>query len=118
MRTIVRYSMVERGDKMSIGLNIKKRREQLGLTQEQLAKKMGYKSKSTINKVELGINDVPQRNIIKFAHALNVDVNYLMGWDKEKETELLNIFNSLSDKGKDRLIDLAKDLLDIYSQNK
>ena len=38
-----------------VGKNIKKRRIALGLTQEDLAKKLGYKSKSTINKIEKGI---------------------------------------------------------------
>ena len=101
---------------MSIGANIKRRREQLGLTQEELAIKMGYKSKSTINKVELGINDVPQRKIVAFAEALVTDVNYLMGWDKEKEEEIIRLFNQMNEKGKDKLIELAKDLLDIYKK--
>ena len=43
-----------------VGKNIKKRRIALGLTQEDLAKKLGYKSKSTINKIEKGINDISQ----------------------------------------------------------
>ena len=101
---------------MSIGANIKRRREQLGLTQEELAIKVGYKSKSTINKVELGINDVPQRKIVAFAEALVTDVNYLMGWDKEKEEEIIRLFNQMNEKGKDKLIELAKDLLDIYKK--
>lgn len=37
-----------------IGERIKARRLELGLTQEELAKKMGYTSRSTVNKVELG----------------------------------------------------------------
>ena len=43
----------------NIGNNIKARRTALKMTQEELAAKMGYKSKSTINKIELGINDIP-----------------------------------------------------------
>lgn len=41
-----------------IGDKIKERRESLELTQEELAKRIGYKSKSTINKIEMGINDI------------------------------------------------------------
>lgn len=33
---------------------IKKRRVELGLTQEELAKKLGYKSRATIAKIESG----------------------------------------------------------------
>ena len=45
----------------TIGENIQRMRKALGWTQEDLAKRMGYKSKSTINKIELGINDAKSR---------------------------------------------------------
>lgn len=66
-----------------IGRNIQLKRKELGLTQEELAQKMGYKSKSTINKIELGINDIPQSKVVKFAEVLNTSVAYLMGWEEE-----------------------------------
>lgn len=68
-----------------IGKNIMKRRKEIGLTQEELAFKLGYKSKSTINKIELGINDLPQSKIIKFANVLNTTPAYLMGWEKQEK---------------------------------
>lgn len=58
---------------------IKARREELNLSQDELAKRMGYKSRSTINKIELGINDVSQSKIVAFAKALDTTVGYLMG---------------------------------------
>lgn len=76
-----------------IGDRIKMRRQELGLTQEELAKRMGYKSKSTVNKVETGKNDVNQSTAVKYAEALNTTVAYLMGWetlsDKIMETDPL-----------------------------
>ena len=66
-----------------IGDNIMQRRKQLGLTQEELASRMGYKSKSTINKIELGINDIPQSKVVKFAEVLGTTPAHLMGWDEE-----------------------------------
>ena len=54
-----------------IGNIIKQRRQELGMTQEELAHKMGYKSKSTINKIEMGINDVSQSKLKKFAEVLD-----------------------------------------------
>ena len=54
-----------------VGDNIMKLRKEMGLTQEELALKLGYKSKSTINKIELGINDISQSKIVRFAKALN-----------------------------------------------
>lgn len=70
----------------TIGRKIAERRKALGLTQGELADKMGYKSKSTINKIELGINDIPQSKIVIFADALHTTPAYLMGWE-ESETQ-------------------------------
>lgn len=67
-----------------IGKRIKARREEVGLTQEELAIRLGYKSKSTINKIEMGINDINQTKIVAFANALNTTPAHLMGWDDPK----------------------------------
>ena len=64
--------------KAVIGDKIKKRREELGLSQDELAKRMGYKSRSSINKIELNLSDVPQKKIIDFAKALDTTIGYLM----------------------------------------
>lgn len=68
----------------NIGQRIKSKREEKGWTQEELAKKMGYRSKSTINKIEMGINDISQGKIVKFAEVLETSIAYLMGWDQEQ----------------------------------
>ena len=39
------------------------RRKELGLSQEELAQRMGYRSKSSITKLEKGINDLPQSKV-------------------------------------------------------
>ena len=64
-----------------IGKRIKEKREYIGMTQEELATKLGYKNKSTIAKIETGANDIVQSKVIEFANALNTTVSYLMGWD-------------------------------------
>lgn len=68
---------------MKLGDLIKKRREQLNLTQEELADLLNYKSKSTINKIEKNINDIPFAKLEDFAKVLKVDLAYLLGWDIE-----------------------------------
>lgn len=68
---------------MTIGERIKKRREELGLSQETLAERLGYKSKSSINKIELNQRDLPQSKIKMIADALGVTPDYIMGWDEE-----------------------------------
>lgn len=68
-----------------IGTRIKFARISHGWTQEELAGKMGYKSKSTINKIELGINDLTQSRVLKLAEVLGVTPGYLMGWEDQPE---------------------------------
>lgn len=70
----------------TVGDNICIMRKMLGWTQEDLAKRMGYKSKSTINKIELGINDIPQSKIVQFAEVLGTTPAQLMGWEEEKNS--------------------------------
>lgn len=73
---------------MEIGDRIKKRREELDMSQEQLAKKVGYKSRSSINKIELDGRGLPQNKIVALAKALETTPAYLMGWtDTEFEIE-------------------------------
>ena len=66
-----------------IGLRIKMIREQLGMSQEELAHKIGYKSKSSINKIELGIQGLTQSKIKKIADALQTVPGDIMGWADE-----------------------------------
>lgn len=56
---------------MSIGANIKKRRFELRMSQQELADAMGYKTRSTIAKIESGENDVSHRKLQRFAVALD-----------------------------------------------
>lgn len=68
-------------DKIEIGLRIKELRTNLGLSQEDLAKLVGYKSansRSTINKIEMGINDIAQSKLTVYAAALQTTVTYLL----------------------------------------
>jgi transcriptional regulator with XRE-family HTH domain len=60
---------------------IRLKREELNLSQDELARKLGYKSRSSINKIEKGENDIPQSKIVAFAEALKTTPEYLMGWE-------------------------------------
>ncbi len=90
----------------TIGKNIAAIRKSLGITQEELAELVGYRSKSTINKIELGINDIPQSKIVMFAKALNTTPAVLMGWDEEEITPTLP---SLTE-GEQALLDLFRQI--------
>ena len=51
---------------MSVGSNIRKKRYELKMSQQELADAMGYKTRSTIAKIESGENDVSQKKLQKF----------------------------------------------------
>ena len=67
--------------------NIKKRRQELHMSQQELAESVGYSGKSMISQVEKGLIDIPSTMITKFADALNCTESYLMGWEDEDPTE-------------------------------
>ena len=71
---------------MQIGNIIKKRRVQLGLSQTELANKLGFKSKASISRIELGVQSLPQNKILEMAKALDVSPEYLMGWRNTLES--------------------------------
>ena len=60
---------------------ILQRRLELGLSQEELAQRMGYRSKSSITKLEKGVNDIPQAKLEELAAALETTPAYLLGLD-------------------------------------
>lgn len=68
---------------MDIGERIRKCRENLDMTQEELALKLGYKSRSSVNKVE-NSRELSIKKVRDYAKALGVSPAYLMGWTKHK----------------------------------
>lgn len=59
---------------MTTGEFIRARREALGLTQEELAKRVGFSGKAAISLYELDERDIKMSDIEKWANALNMDV--------------------------------------------
>ena len=86
---------------------IRKRRKELGMTQDELARLTGYNDRSSIAKIEAKKADLSQSKIIAFSEALKVTTSYLM--DESKEEELTNqekdIFSQLTE---DELVKLEK----------
>ena len=70
---------------MTIGKRIKDLRTSLGMTQDELAKLTGYKSRSSIQKIESGERDITQSTIAAFAKALKVTPSVIMGWEENNE---------------------------------
>lgn len=63
---------------MSIGTNIRKRRFELRMSQQDLADALGYKTRSTIAKIESGDNDITQKKLQRIAEVLDTTVEALL----------------------------------------
>ena len=75
---------------MKIGDRIKSRREELGLSQDELAQRLGYKSRSSINKIERDASGLPQTKIAAIATALRTTPSYIMGWEEmQKNNDII-----------------------------
>ena len=84
---------------MKIGDRIRARREELNMSQEELAFALGYKSRSSINKIENDASGLPQSKIAAIASALKTTPGYLMGWDKNgKVNEIVGLLRNASDE--------------------
>ena len=56
------------------------------MSQDELAKKLGYKSRSSINKIEMDSRNLTQSKIKAIADALETTPSYIMGWDVKENT--------------------------------
>lgn len=105
---------------MTVGERIRNRRCELGMTQDELARRVGYKTRSSINKIEMA-TQLPNAKIEKIAAALGTSPGYLMGWsdvapievpDKlvlsAKQQELISITSGLTNKQIDNVLKYAE----------
>lgn len=72
---------------MAFGDRVRDLRIGKGITQDELAKMVGYSSRSTINKIEKNERNVDQSMIVKFAKALDTTPTFLTGWGEDNEIE-------------------------------
>jgi repressor LexA len=99
---------------MNIGERVKQLRQQKGMTQEELASRLGYKSRSTIQKIESGQRDVPRKMIAQLSIVLNVSPLDLLGENekspslKTKREALSSMLENMSEKEIDELYDKLK----------
>lgn len=85
---------------IEIGSRVAMLREGLGMTQEELARRVGYKSpssRSSIQKIESGQSGIPSTKIDIFAKALETNRDYLMGWGEPQITDDIVTFEVIGD---------------------
>ena len=73
---------------MSVGANIRKRRFELKMSQQELADAMGYKTRSTIAKIESGENDISQKKLQRLAAVLETTVEALVAGSSPVEDDV------------------------------
>ena len=89
---------------MALKENLKKRRFELNLTLEEVAKKLNT-SKPTIQRYESGVIDnVPFDKVEQLAEILQTTPSWLLGWEdvnlSAEEKMLLERYNKLDEFGK------------------
>lgn len=99
---------------MTVGEKIKQRREALGISQKELAQKIGV-TQSAIGNYESGLSNPKMELMPKIFEALRTDANYLFGEAKREnefsyhETQIINKYRKLDEHGKkavDSIIDI------------
>ena len=102
-----------------IGLRIRRLRLLKAMTQDDLAKKVGYTSRSSINKIEKGMVDLPRSKIVELAEALDTTASYLMGWEEEPKqaSSTFDNFNlQLFASSAPQITESEQALLDLFRQ--
>lgn len=108
---------------MTIGERIKQRRKELGMSQEELAQKVGFSGKTSISRIERSTGRLQSDIIVKIAPALGMSVSDLMTgsdyheyvWNyyniNDDDIRLIDNFHCLTMDGQKRLEQYLYDLL-------
>lgn len=108
---------------MTIGERIKQRREELGMSQEELAQKAGYKGKAAISRIETSKRKMSSDIILRLAPSLGISPAKLLEGDAFKEfvtdyydldrddIRLIDNYHCLTDAGREKLDNYMYDLL-------
>ena len=102
--------------KKTIGDRIRERRLEMGISQNELARRCGYSSRSTINKIENNFRNLSYDKLLQIAKVLKLSPNYLSGFNAkvsvspelEIGTEIYNAVGELTQKEIKELIQYAK----------
>lgn len=131
-----------------LGKRIKKYRKEKGITQKELAKRIG-KSYSLVQKYELDITQPPLEVILKLADALEVPIAYLLsgslypqtvfynnngivkvepgvpddvaqlvGLSSDNKAQLLEAFDKLNEEGQNKAVERVEELTEIPKYKK
>jgi len=84
---------------------LKARRKELGMTQKEIADQLGITFQA-YSAWERGIKEPSKEKVSQLEKILNVSVGYFT------EIEIVRLYNNLSDKGKEKVVAYAQDLVE------
>ena len=100
---------------MSLAENIRFLRKKLGLSQDELAEKLGYKSYTTVQKWESGVADPPLKSLGKMSKLFGVDMDAMAGDALKVEDEYFgDVIESISEQMHCNLSRQEEEHLDHY----
>ena len=97
--------------------NIRRRRIELGMSQQELAEKAGYTDRSSIAKIETGKVDLTQSKIIAIAKALEISPGTLMGWTTIENKVFWRYTSIENDKIVLKFPEISDDIKDTSADN-
>lgn len=111
----------------NFGETVRKYRLEKGMSQQELAEKMHYKTRASISAIEKGINDIPLSTVEHLAACLGVTPGTLMGWEEKyvddaeepltsTEKRLLTYFRALNPKGQILAMKDIENISDAFSE--
>lgn len=90
--------MNKEDSKKKYGQNLRRLRQEKGMSQEELAKALGFKNRSSINKIEIGRSSIPTEKIQLTAQVLGVSPLELFDAEYEDDTLSQSDYAVQSDK--------------------
>lgn len=80
---------------VELGGKIRYRRQQLNISQQELAEAVGYTSKGMISNIEAGRVNIPMDKLVLIAHCLAVKPSYLLS--DEQASMDMKLYEKISD---------------------
>jgi transcriptional regulator with XRE-family HTH domain len=100
---------------LAIGARIRTRRRQLGLSQSDLAARLGV-SFQQVQKYERGSNRVAASTLLAAAQALNVTIGWLVGEETSDREDDEDVFRALSRPGALELLEAFNRIPDLRTR--
>ncbi|MBO6015352.1 MAG: helix-turn-helix domain-containing protein [Oscillospiraceae bacterium] len=102
----------------TFGQRVKHLRAKNNMTQEELAKRVGYTSKSTIAKIEADKVGAVSDKLSELAEALGTTADYLLGGDEEPKEikEVQRIMKRIDNDKRNQILTFAR-YIEVLAQN-